>query len=101
MVYIDNGKLVTRLYDKRDDFNFPILDFPFLTSTIPLAPTYAVYVSQLVHYARAYFRYQEIFERGKLRASKVLSQGCHGGITVKTSIGNMTSLQVAVSELIL
>ena len=24
-LYIDNGKLTTRLYDKRDDFNFPIL----------------------------------------------------------------------------
>ena len=30
--YIDNGKLTTRLYDKRDDFNFPIVNFPFLTS---------------------------------------------------------------------
>ena len=27
---IDNGKLGIRLYDKRDDFNFPILNFPFL-----------------------------------------------------------------------
>ena len=26
---VDNGKLVTRLYDKRDDFNFPIVDFIF------------------------------------------------------------------------
>ena len=26
---IDNGKLTTRLYDKRDDFNFPIVNFPF------------------------------------------------------------------------
>ena len=26
-LYIDNGKLTTRLYDKRDDFNFPLLTF--------------------------------------------------------------------------
>ena len=25
----DNGKLVTRLYDKRDEFNFPIVNFHF------------------------------------------------------------------------
>ena len=31
-LYIDNGKLTTRLYDKRDDFNFPIVNFPFLSS---------------------------------------------------------------------
>ena len=27
-LYIDNRKLTTRLYDKRDDFNFPIVNFP-------------------------------------------------------------------------
>ena len=36
-LYIDNGKLTTRLYDKRDDFNFPIVNFPFLSSNIPSA----------------------------------------------------------------
>ena len=52
-LYIDNGKLSTRLYDKRDDFNFPIANFPFLSSYIPSAPAYGVYVSQLIRYARA------------------------------------------------
>ena len=37
-LYIDNGKLTTRLYDKRDDFNFPIGNFPFLSSNIPSVP---------------------------------------------------------------
>ena len=37
-LYIDNGKLTTRLYDKWDDFNFPIVNFPFLSSSIPSAP---------------------------------------------------------------
>ena len=46
-LYIDSGKLATRLYDKRDDFNFPIVNFPFLSSNIPSAPAYGVYVSQL------------------------------------------------------
>ena len=44
-LYIGNGKLATRLYDY---FNFPILNFPFLTSNIPAAPAYGVYVSQLI-----------------------------------------------------
>ena len=47
----DNGKLTTRLYDKRDDFNFPIVNFPFLSSNIPSAPAYGIYVSQLIRYA--------------------------------------------------
>ena len=45
--YIDNGKLATRLYDKRDDFNFPNANFPFLSSNIPSAPEYGVYVSHI------------------------------------------------------
>ena len=44
-LYIDNGKLTTRFYDKWDDFNFPIVKFPFLSSNIPSAPAYGVYVS--------------------------------------------------------
>ena len=36
----DNGKLVTRLYDKRDELNFLIVNFPFLGSNIPSAHAY-------------------------------------------------------------
>jgi hypothetical protein len=36
------------LYDKRDDFNFPTVNFPFLCSNIPTAPAYGVYMSQLI-----------------------------------------------------
>jgi len=30
-----NGTSTTKLYDKRDDFNFPIVNYPFLDSNIP------------------------------------------------------------------
>ena len=72
-LYIDNIKLTTRLNDKRDDFNFPIVNFPFLSSNIPSAPAYGVYVSQLIRYARA--NYQDLLERGKVLTTKLLSQG--------------------------
>jgi len=29
------GRLRTKLYDKRDDFNFPIVNFPLICSNIP------------------------------------------------------------------
>ena len=45
--------LRTKPYDKRDDFNFPIVNFPFICSNIPAAPAYAVYISQLIRYSRA------------------------------------------------
>jgi len=37
-----NGTLTTKLYDKRDDFNFPIVNYPFLDSNIPSSPAYGV-----------------------------------------------------------
>jgi hypothetical protein len=42
------GRLRTKLYDKRDDFNFPIVNFPFICSNLPAAPAYEVYISQLL-----------------------------------------------------
>ena len=39
------GRLRTKLYDKRDDFNFPIVNFPFICSNFPAAPVYGVYIS--------------------------------------------------------
>jgi hypothetical protein len=47
------GRLRTKHYDKRDDFNFPIANFPFICTNIPAAPAYGVYISQLIRYARA------------------------------------------------
>ena len=74
-LYIDNGMLTTRLYDKRDDFNFPIVNVPFLSSNSPSAPVYGVYVSQSIRYARACSNYQDFMERGKVLTTKLLSQG--------------------------
>ena len=47
-----DGQLRTSLYDKRDDFNFHITNFPFLSSNIPSSPAYGVFISQLIRYAR-------------------------------------------------
>jgi hypothetical protein len=39
------GRLRTKLYDKRYAFNFPIVNFPFICSNTPAAPAYGVYIS--------------------------------------------------------
>jgi hypothetical protein len=41
------GWLRTKPYDKRHDFNFPIVNFPFICSNITTTPAYGVYISQL------------------------------------------------------
>ena len=46
-------RLRMKLYDKRDDFNFPIVKFPLICSNIPTAPAYGVNISQLIRYSSA------------------------------------------------
>ena len=69
------GKLSTKIYDKRDDFNFPIVNFPFLSSNIPSSPAYGVFTSQLIRYARASSLYKDFIDRSMLLAKKLLTQG--------------------------
>ena len=44
-----NNRLYTKLYDKRDDFDFHIVNFPFLSSKIPSSPSYGVYMQGAAH----------------------------------------------------
>ena len=69
------GWLRTKLYDKRDDFNIPIVNCPFMCSNIPAAPAYGVYISQLIQYSRACGSYQDFLDRGLLLTRKLLNQG--------------------------
>ena len=67
-------RLKTKRYDKRDDFNFPIANFPFTCSNIPAAPAYGVYITQLIRYFRAYGSSQVFLYRGLLLTRKLLNQ---------------------------
>ena len=50
---IHNDIVSTKIYNKRNDFNFDIVNFPFLDGDVPRRPSYGVYISQLIHFARA------------------------------------------------
>ena len=71
-----NNRLYTKLYDKRDDFEFHIVNFPFLLNNIPSIPSYGVYISQLIRYARCCSYYDDFGYRHKLLVDRLLSQGC-------------------------
>ena len=49
---VTNGIVSSKIYDKRDDFNFEIVYFPFLDGYVPRSPSYGVYISQLIRFAR-------------------------------------------------
>ena len=51
--YISNGFVSFKIYDKRDDFDFDIVNFPlFLDGDVPRRPSYGVYISQFIRFER-------------------------------------------------
>ena len=69
------GQLSTRLYDKRDDFDFHIVNFPFHSSNIPSGSSYGVYISQLIRYARCCLHNDDFRYCHKRPVDRLLSQG--------------------------
>ena len=70
-----DGQLRLSLFDKRDDFNFHITNFPFLSSNIPSSPAYGVFISQLIQYDMTCSSYECFILRAARLSSKILGQG--------------------------
>ena len=72
---ISNGTVSTKIYDKRDDFDFDIVNFPFLDGDVPRRTSYGVYISQLIRFARASSNLNDFNYRNKALNAKLLRQG--------------------------
>ena len=72
---ISNGTVSTKIYDKRDDFDFDIVNFPFLDGDVPRRTSYGVYISQLIRFARASSNLNDFNYRNKALTTKLLRQG--------------------------
>ena len=105
-----NGLVSSKIYDKRDDFNFEMVNFPFLDGDAPRSPSYGVYISQLIRFARVSSNVDDFNNRNSFLTAKLLKQGYryhkirkafskfyHRQI-VKYKIGLKTLLQQGISE---
>ena len=63
-----------QIYDKRDNFDFPIVNYPDLSGNIPSRQSYSVFTSQLVRYARGCLHFQDFQLQCIILASKLLTQ---------------------------
>ena len=112
-LYISNGTVSTKIYDKRDDFYFDIVDFPFLAGDVPLRTSYGVYISQLIRFARASSNLSDFNYRNKALTAKLLRKGYryvklrkaflklyhrHSALVEKYSVSLKTLLQQGISE---
>ena len=69
---ISNGTVSTKIYDKRDDFDFDIVNFPFLDGDVPRRTSYGVYISQLIRFARPSSNLNDFNYRNKALTAKLL-----------------------------
>ena len=72
---ISDGFVQTKIYDKRDDFDFDIVNFPFLDGDVPRSTSYGVYIPQLIRFARVSSHVDDFNTRNKVLTAKLLRQG--------------------------
>ena len=110
---IANGIVSSKIYDKRDDFNFEIVNFPFLDGDVPCSTSYGVYISKLIRFAKVCSNVDDFNKRNIYLTAKLLKQGYryhkirkafskfyhrHSELIVKYNIGLKTLLQQGISE---
>ena len=70
LLSISNDIVSTKIYDERDDFDFEIVNFPFLDGDVPRSTSYGVYISQLIRFTRASSHVADFSTRNKLLTQK-------------------------------
>ena len=104
----------SKIYDKRDYFDYDTVNFPFLDGDVPRSTSYGVYISQLIRFARVSSHVVDFNARNKSLTAKLLQQGYryhklrktfskfyrrHYELVSKFSVGLKTLLHQGLSEL--
>ena len=71
---VKDGVVSTSIFDKRDDFDFKIVNFPNLSGNIPLKSSYGVFICEAVRYARACTYFEDFKTRMLLLVAKLNKQ---------------------------
>ena len=104
---ISNDIVSTKIYNKRDDFDFEIVNFPFLDGAVPRSTSYGVYISQLIRFARASsyvadFNTQKLLKQGfqyhKLRKTFSKFYRRYYDLISKFQVGLKSLLRQGLSE---
>ena len=70
-----NNVLFFNLYDKRDAFNFEVVNFPYLDSCIPRKPALGIYFGQLIRIARICTKFEDFCKRTLALSKRLQQQG--------------------------
>ena len=70
-----DGFVKTKIYDKRDYFDFDTVNFPFLDGDVPRSASYGVYISQFIRFARVSSHVDDFNTRNMVLTANLLRQG--------------------------
>ena len=73
---VSSGTVSARIYDRRDDFDFDIVNFPFLDGDVPRRASCGVCMSRLVRFAGASSGLNDFDYRNGTLAAGLLGRGC-------------------------
>ena len=74
-VSIYRGKFIYSSYDKRDEFDFKVVNFPNLVGNIPGLQSYGVYISQLVRFCDINITYKGFVNDIEKMNTRLVKQG--------------------------
>ena len=74
-VSVYQGKFRYECYDKRNDFNFNVISFPYMCGNLPLVQMHGLFVSQLVRYCYTNSTFNAFVECSKTLYKKLIVQG--------------------------
>ena len=72
---ISDGFVKTKIFDKLDDFDFDIVNFPFLDGDVPRSTSYGVHISKLIRFARVSNHVVDFNTQNKVLTAELLRQG--------------------------
>ena len=73
-IKVIGNNISTSVYDKRNDFGFPVVYFPWLSDDVSRLPLYGIYISQLVRFARCCTSIFDFHSKNLPITSKLLTQ---------------------------
>ena len=74
-IRLENEVVDFSIYDKRDDFRFEIVNFPFIDSCIPKKSALGVFYSQLIRFGRISSELAALKSKIKGLVDKLRTQG--------------------------
>ena len=73
-ISIYRGKFYIKLYDKRNDYDFDEISFPYLDGNIPKGQSHSIFISQLIRYARINTSFSNFISDWKKHVTKLVGQ---------------------------